>query len=95
MIPSQAKVNVKSVGTISLKTWLAIKATLFAMMTFLAKPIVYILFGSGYLESVNILKIYIWSSIGLFLGTAINQYLIAENLVKTIFALNLFLKQNN
>jgi len=59
------------------------------VMTFLAKPIVYILFGSGYLESVGILKIYIWSSIGLFLGTAINQYLIAENLVKTIFALNL------
>ena len=58
------------------------------IMTLLAKPIVYILFGSGYLESVGILKVYIWSSIGLFLGTAINQYLIAENLVKTIFILN-------
>lgn len=58
-------------------------------MTLLAKPIIYILFGGGYLESVSILKIYIWSSIGLFLGTAINQYLIAENLVKTIFTLNL------
>ncbi|MFA6995441.1 MAG: flippase [Patescibacteria group bacterium] len=57
-------------------------------MTLLAKPIIYILFGSGYLESINILRIYIWSSLGLFLGTATYQYLMSENLVKTIFWLN-------
>ena len=57
-------------------------------MTFLAKPIVNILFGSGYYESIGILKIYVWSSVGLFLGTAVNQYLISENSVKTIFWLN-------
>lgn len=57
-------------------------------ISFLAKPIIYILFGNGYLESVNILKVYIWSSVGLFLGIAVTQYLMSENLVKTIFWLN-------
>lgn len=64
-------------------------------VTFLAKPIIYILFGSGYLDSVNILQIYIWSSIGLFLGTAISQYLMSENLVKTIFYLNFLTMASN
>jgi len=58
-------------------------------ITILAKPIIYTLFGSGYMESVNILRIYIWSSIGLFLSVAIGQYLVTENSVKTIFILNL------
>ena len=57
-------------------------------VTILAKPIIYILFGSGYLESINILRIYVWSSVGLFLGWAVGQYLISENLIKTIFWLN-------
>ena len=57
-------------------------------VTLFAKQIIYILFGSGYLEAVNILKIYIWSSLGIFLGIAANQYLITENLVKTVFVLN-------
>lgn len=59
-------------------------------ITILAKPIIYIIFGSGYLESVPVLRIYIWSSVGTFLGYATYQYLIAENLVKTSFVLNLF-----
>ena len=57
-------------------------------ITFLAKPIMTVLFGNNYLESVAILKIYIWSSVGLFLTVAVNQYLISENSVKTIFWLN-------
>lgn len=56
-------------------------------LSLFAKPIVYLLFGNGYLESVNILRIYIWSNLGLFLGFAINQYLMSENLVKNIFFL--------
>ena len=66
-----------------------IPITMAIPITLLAKPIILILFGSGYLESVVILQIYIWSSVGLFLGSAISQYLISENLVKTIFWLNL------
>ena len=58
-------------------------------VTFLAKPIIYILFGSGYLDSIIILQIYIWSSIGYFLGLAIYQYLMTEDRVKTIFITNL------
>ena len=54
-----------------------------------AKPIIQILFGSGYLESISILRIYIWSSIGIFLGNATYQYLISENFIKTVFWLNL------
>lgn len=58
------------------------------IITFLAKPIMTVLFGNSYLESIAILKIYIWSSVGLFLSVAVNQYLISENSVKTIFGLN-------
>jgi O-antigen/teichoic acid export membrane protein len=57
-------------------------------ISILAKPIIHIMFGNGYLESVGVLQIYIWSSIGLFLGWAVNQYLMSENSVKTIFWLN-------
>lgn len=58
-------------------------------MSILSKPIIVILFGSGYLASVQILQIYIWSGVGLFLTAAVNQYLLAENMVKTIFLVNL------
>ncbi len=58
-------------------------------ITLLAKPIIQILFGSGYLESIPILRIYIWSSLGLFLSMAVGQYLMSENLVKIIFISNL------
>lgn len=58
-------------------------------ITLLAKPIIYILFGSGYLESIGILRVYIWSSVGLFLGWVVYQFLMSENSVKIIFWLNL------
>jgi O-antigen/teichoic acid export membrane protein len=54
----------------------------------LAKPIILTIFGNSYLESVSILKIYIWSSFGLFLSFAVNQYLMSENKVMVIFWLN-------
>ena len=57
-------------------------------VSLLSKPIIHIIFGSGYIESVGILRIYIWSSVGLFLGWAVGQYLMSEDLVKTIFWLN-------
>jgi O-antigen/teichoic acid export membrane protein len=59
------------------------------IVTLLAKPIIIVLFGNGYLESIIILKIYVWSNIGLFLAGAITQYLMSENLIKTIFSLNI------
>lgn len=57
--------------------------------TLLAHWAVLILFGKEYLGAVGVLQIYIWSGVGLFLGWAINQYLISENFVKTIFILNI------
>lgn len=60
-------------------------ATIAVVMTFLAQPIISFLFGNSYLEAVSVLRIYIWSNLGLFLGTAVYQYLIAENRIKLIF----------
>ncbi len=48
-----------------------------------------LLFGSAYAGAVPILQIYIFSSLGFFLGWAINQYLLAENMVMVIFQANL------
>lgn len=57
-------------------------------LALLARPLILFLFGVNYLGSIGVLQIYIWSSLGLFLGWAVNQYLTSENLVKTIFWLN-------
>lgn len=59
------------------------------LVTLLAQPIIQVLFGNGYLESIIILRIYIWSSIGVFLGNATYQYLLSENFIKTVFWFNL------
>jgi len=56
----------------------------------LAHPLVYWLFGIKFLAAVPILKIYVWSSMGLFLGMAVFQYLMVENKIKTIFIINIF-----
>lgn len=57
-------------------------------ITLLSKSIIQVLFGDSYLESVVILRIYIWSSIGYFLGSAVGQYLLSENMTKHLFSLN-------
>ncbi len=45
-------------------------------------------FGQDYLAAAPILRVYMWSSIGLFLSLGINQYLIVEHKTKTIFIIN-------
>lgn len=69
---------------------------LFVMAVFLAILIsifagrlIILLFGSQYVESISVLKIYIWSGVGFFLGYAINQYLIIENRAIFVFFVNL------
>jgi O-antigen/teichoic acid export membrane protein len=59
-------------------------------VSILARPIILWLFGQDYLQAVPILQIYIWSGIGMFLSAGVNQYLIAENMVKTSFTVNAF-----
>lgn len=70
--------------------WLMVAlATAIAMpSTILAPWAVPLIFGPEYGAAVGVLQIYIWSGVGLFLGWAINQYLMSENSVKTIFLLN-------
>ena len=58
--------------------------------SFIARPLIISLFGSAYALSAPILQIYIWSGIGIFVAAAVNQYLIAENMVKTVFVFSVF-----
>ena len=53
--------------------------------TILSRPAVLILFGQEYLSSVALLRIYVWSGVGLFLGWAVQQRLMVENRLKTVF----------
>ncbi|QQG52618.1 MAG: flippase [Candidatus Falkowbacteria bacterium] len=54
----------------------------------LAAPVISFIFGSQYLAAVPILQIYIWSSVGLFLGAVVNNQLMAENRTRAVFAIN-------
>lgn len=58
--------------------------------TILAPWLVSFLFGAEYSSAIGILQIYVWSSIGLFLGTAITQYFLSENNTMATFYYNLF-----
>ncbi|MEI7777730.1 MAG: flippase [bacterium] len=56
-----------------------------SFMTIFSRPIVEILFGNKYLESILTLQIYVWAGIGVSLGIAIGQYIIANNLTRIGF----------
>lgn len=73
----------------SLATLLAIPITTFSA------PIIVFLFGDSYLVAAPILQVYIWSGIGLFLYIGVNQYMAAENMVKTAFFLSLLVVVTN
>ena len=53
-----------------------------------SRPIISFVFGSDYLSATPVLQIYIWSSVGLFLGHVVGSQLMAENRTKEIFAIN-------
>jgi len=59
------------------------------LVSLLARPIILVLFGNEYLESISVLRIYAWSIIGVFLGSVSANYLIAENYVKIYFWVSL------
>lgn len=56
----------------------------------LARPIVQLLFGGDYLESISVLRIYAWSIIGFFIGIVSSYYLLAENYIKIYFFSSFF-----
>ncbi len=68
---------------IVLAIFIAIPLSLFS------SPLMQLIFGGEYLPAAPILRVYIWSGIGLFLGTAISQYLTSEDRLKFIFILSL------
>ena len=54
-------------------------------MTFLAKPVVVLLFGSDYADASSLLVVYVWGAIFVFLGVASGKWLLSEG--KQILAL--------
>ncbi|MFA6430417.1 MAG: flippase [Candidatus Paceibacterota bacterium] len=71
----------------SLMFWLSFSIAF--LTTALSGPIIRILFGEAYIGSIIVLQIYIWAGIAVFLGMAIGQYLLAFNLTKIHFYINL------
>ncbi|WP_211307511.1 flippase [Polynucleobacter rarus] len=60
-----------------LMVWISIAIAL--PMTFLATPLITLLFGSAYSEAGMVLAIHIWASIFVFLGVASNQWYLMMN----------------
>lgn len=58
--------------------------------TILAPWAINLLFGNAYSEAAGILKIYVWSGMGLFLLWGLQQYFLAEDKLKMIFYVYLF-----
>lgn len=58
-------------------------------ISFLSKFLITWLFGYEYIKAASVLSIYIWAGIGFFLSMAINQYLMSEDRLKTIFVISL------
>lgn len=64
-------------------------SVLISISVFLITPfLVRILYGQEFLQSIAILRVYIWSITGFFLMTGFQQFLLAENKFKTILSLN-------
>lgn len=63
---------------------------LFALfVTFLASPIISILFGQEYLGAIVVLQIYVWSAIIISMKRVIGRYLLTKNFTKIMFYSNL------
>lgn len=59
-------------------------------ITVLAKPIVLILYGSQYMESVNVLRMVVWYLTFAYLGTVRNIWILAEGKQNVLWKINLF-----
>ncbi len=58
-------------------------------ITILSKPIILILFGPDYLESLNVLRIGVWSLVAVSLSYLVDKSLVAENRIKFYFTITL------
>jgi O-antigen/teichoic acid export membrane protein len=71
-------------------TLLLVSTGIALITTLLSTYLTLIIFGSKFLATVPILKIYVWSNIGTALNMLIQQILISENLTKNV-SLTIFL----
>lgn len=62
------------------KLMVAIGLAVAVPMTFLAEPIVVLLFGPAYVAAGAVLAIHVWASVFVFLGVASGKWFLAENL---------------
>lgn len=67
----------------TLMVWLAIIVAI--PISFFSNDIVALLFGDEFLEAASVLKIYIWSSVFVFLGVSSSKWFLAENLQNLLF----------
>lgn len=58
-------------------------------MYFISPILINTLYGEAYTNSIGILRLYIWSIIGFFIVTALNQFLLAKGKFKTILSINI------
>ena len=66
-----------------------ISITISLFVTFLAEPIVDLLFGANYISAAKVLKTHIWASVFVFLGVASHIWYIAEDRLKTALLLTI------
>ena len=67
----------------SLMFWIAFGIASFT--TIFSYLIIKILFGIAYMGAVTTLQIYVWAGIAVFLGSAVGQYILVNNLTKISF----------
>ncbi|MFA7365051.1 MAG: polysaccharide biosynthesis C-terminal domain-containing protein [Patescibacteria group bacterium] len=60
------------------------------VVTLLAEPLILRLFGEQYIAAIPVLAIYVWSTVGVFVGVVVGKYLLAEDYIKTYFFITLF-----
>ena len=58
-------------------------------MTLLAKPIIQILYGSAYLDSVNLLRLVVWFTTFSYMGSVRNIWILSEGKQKYLWKVNL------
>lgn len=66
-----------------------ISITISLFITFLAEPIIDLLFGVTYLGAEKVLKTHIWASVFVFLGVASHIWYVAENRLNTALLLTI------
>jgi len=81
------KYEVKKVQFISIIVWGTILITL--MFSLLAHWVIYFTYGVEYLNSVPVLKVIIWKSVGMALASTTGQLIIMEKIHKWAFIRNL------